>query len=285
MYGLFVGLTTLDLIYRAANPPQRNQKLVASDYLVSAGGPATNAAIAFAHLGDRATVVSSLGCHPMSNLIRADLQQWGVMLHDLSPGKAEPPPVSSIVITEQTGERAVISINAVKTSIAGDCLASDILHDVDVVLIDGHQMAVGATLAHQAKQLNIPIVIDGGSWKPGFETVLPLADYVICSANFHPPQCETEADTFTYLQSLGIPYVAITHGEQPIRYCDRTASGSVPVPTIQPVDTLGAGDIFHGAFCHYILHTDFVPALDQAAQIAAQACQFFGPRRWMEPSC
>jgi len=85
MHCLFVGLTTLDFIYRATDPPQRNQKLVAADYLVAAGGPATNAAIAFAHLGHAATVLSNLGCHPITHLIRADLQACHVMLHDLSP--------------------------------------------------------------------------------------------------------------------------------------------------------------------------------------------------------
>lgn len=282
MSGLFIGLTTLDLIYLAEQPPATNQKLVALDYTVSAGGPATNAAIAFAHLGHAATVVSSLGCHPMTHLIRADLEQWQVTLHDLSPNKSEPPPVSSIVVTVATGERAVISINAVKTPIPGDRLSSAVLTGMDVILIDGHQMAVGQTFAHPAKQAGIPIVIDGGSWKPGFEAVLPLADYVICSANFHPPNCQTADETIAYLQSLGVPQIAMTHGEQPIQYCDRDRTGTVPVPTIQPVDTLGAGDIFHGAFCHYILQTDFVEALEQASQIAAKACQFFGPRRWME---
>lgn len=312
MQGLFVGLTTLDLIYLAEHPPVANQKLVAADYSVSAGGPATNAAIAFGYLGGGnssreahgtrhattdigglgemaspqaplpATVVSSLGCHPMTHLIRADLARWGVALHDLSPERADPPPVSSIMVTAATGERAVISINAMKLPIPGDRISLDILKNIDVLLIDGHQLAVSHLLATHAKSLGIPIVIDGGSWKPGFETVLSLADYAICSANFHPPNCPSESATIAYLQALGIPHIAITHGEHPIWYCDRDQVDQLTVPTIQPVDTLGAGDIFHGAFCYYILQTHFPAALQQASHIAATACQFFGTRRWME---
>ena len=45
--GLFVGLVTLDVVYLTDHPPTRNQKIVASDYTVAAGGPATNAAVAF----------------------------------------------------------------------------------------------------------------------------------------------------------------------------------------------------------------------------------------------
>lgn len=36
--GLFVGLITLDLIYSITQYPQENQKIVASDYTVAAGG-------------------------------------------------------------------------------------------------------------------------------------------------------------------------------------------------------------------------------------------------------
>jgi sugar/nucleoside kinase (ribokinase family) len=59
-------------------------------------------------------------------------------------------------------------------------------------------------------------------------------------------------------------------------------TGTINVPTIEAVDTLGAGDIFHGAFCHYILQETFTDALKQAANIAANSCQFFGTRRWMQ---
>lgn len=285
--GLFVGLTTLDLIYQASQLPDSNQKIVAMDYTVSAGGPATNAAVAFNHLGNQATVLSVVGAHPIGHLILTDLQKQGVNLADLHSARSEPPPVSSIIVTQATGERAVISINAINTQATSDQIPCQILQamelqDIDIVLVDGHQMEVGRSLAQQAHSCNIPVVIDGGSWKPGFETVLPFVTYALCSANFQPPDCHSESDVMSYLSQFNIPYTAITHGEKPIVYRDRTQVGSIPVPAIQAVDTLGAGDIFHGAFCHFILQTDFVPALEQAAQVAAHACQFFGTRQWME---
>ena len=280
-HGLFVGLTTLDLIYLTEQPPVANQKLVASDYTLSAGGPATNAAIAFAHLGNPTTLLSAFGTHPMTHLLLADLEQYGVRSIDLAPTRREPPAVSSIMVTQATGERAVISMNAVNTQVSADAIPFDCLQAVDVVLIDGHQMQVGQTIAQQAKSLGIPVVIDAGSWKPGFVDVLSRADYVICSANFHPPNCQHEADTLDYLLQLGIPHLAITHGEQPVYYWNQGKTGLVEVPQIRAIDTLGAGDIFHGAFCHAILREDFVAALAMAAGVASRSCQFFGTRRWM----
>ncbi|HEY9698569.1 MAG TPA: sugar kinase [Trichocoleus sp.] len=280
--GLFIGLITLDLLYLTQHFPDRNQKIVALDYEVAAGGPATNAAVTFSYLGGAATLMGVLGAHPIRELILADVQQWGVTIADLHPERPDPPPTSSILVTEATGERAVISLNAVKSQVAADAIANQALSGIEIVLIDGHQITVGQTIARQAKAKQIPVVIDGGSWKPGFERILSEVDYAICSANFQPPGCETIDSVFAYLESLQIPHIAITQGEQPILYRSQGKSGEMAVPVIQPVDTLGAGDIFHGAFCHFILHSEFTEALAQAANIAAQACQQFGTRAWMK---
>ncbi|MEA5580300.1 sugar kinase [Nodularia harveyana UHCC-0300] len=280
--GLFVGLVTLDLIYLADSPPRNNQKIVATDYTLAAGGPATNGAVTFSYLGNQTQVLGVLGCHPMTQLIRGDLANYQVAIADLQPSIITPPPVSSIIITQSTGERAIVSINAAKTQASIASIPANILQDIDIVLIDGHQMAVSLTIAEMAKAANIPVVMDGGSWKPGFEQVLPFVDYAVCSANFYPPNCNTETEVFSYLSTFEIPHIAITHGEKPITYSSANKIGAVDVPQIQSVDTLGAGDIFHGAFCHYILQASFTDALAQAATIAADSCGFFGTRRWME---
>jgi len=278
--GLFVGLVTLDLIYLADHAPCNNQKLVARDYTVAAGGPATNAAVAFGALGGKAIVLGAVGRHALARLIQTELRDCEVEVVDLAPDRLDAPPVSSIVVTQSTGERAVISINAVKAQADASAIPQD-LQAVAIVLIDGHQMSVGREIAARFKADRIPVVIDGGSWKPGFETVLPLADYAICSANFRPPHCQDETEVIPYLTGLGISHIAITHGADPIMYHSKGHTGTISVPQVQAIDTLGAGDIFHGAFCHHILQTSFPEALQQAATIAAQSCQFFGPRHWI----
>lgn len=281
--GLFVGMVTLDLVYLSAKLPRNNQKVVAADYTVSAGGPATNAAVTFSYLGDRATIVGVVGTHPITHLIRSDLEHHRVTIADLDPVATDPPPVSSIIVTEGTGDRAVISINATKIQASSDRLPAAIASDVDIVLIDGHQMAVGCAIAQLAKNKAIPVVIDGGSWKPGFETILPFVDYAICSANFYPPGCSNSEEVMAYLAAVGIPHIAITQGEKPIQYFSLGVSDQLQIPQSNAVDTLGAGDIFHGAFCHYILRQNFIEALAAAAKIASYSCQFFGTRQWMQP--
>jgi sugar/nucleoside kinase (ribokinase family) len=239
-------MVTLDLVYLSAQLPGHNQKVVASDYTVAAGGPATNAAVTFSYLGNLATILGVVGTHPITHLIRSDLERHGVTIADLNPITPEPPPVSSIIVTESTGDRSVISLNATKIQITPDQKPIDLDAGVDIVLIDGHQMAVGCAIAQLAKNKNIPVVIDGGSWKPGFEKVLPFVDYAICSANFYPPGCRNSEEVMAYLAALGIPHIAITQGEKPIQYWTLGVSSQVQFPRLRLLIHSPPGMFFTG---------------------------------------
>ena len=279
--GLFLGLATLDLIYLAGKPPGENQKVVASDCTIAAGGPAANAAVTFSYLGNAAIWAGVLGTHAIAQLIRADLAEYNVRIIDLEPGRSHSPPVSSIIVTEATGDRAVVSINATKSQVDPQAINQDILTSVNIVLVDGHQIAASKEIAQLAHSKNIPILLDGGSWKPGLEEILPFIEWAVCSDNFHPPNCYNSEQVFAYLSAAGISHIAITRGEKSILYLSNGTYSSIEVPQIQATDTLGAGDIFHGAFCHYILQNNFTDTLTAAAKIASNSCKKFGTRGWM----
>ncbi|MGB2926345.1 MAG: PfkB family carbohydrate kinase [Limnothrix sp.] len=279
--GLFVGLITGDLFYLATHMPGSNEKIVASDYCFTAGGPATNAAIAFNYCGSKAQLIGAIGTQPLGVLLRHEIETYGVKVMDIEPNCDQSPPISSIIVTESTGDRSVISLNINRLLSQLPTSGMRFLHDSNVVLIDGHQMQIGEAIAKQANKCGIPVVVDGGSWKPNFDAVLCRSDYVICSANFLPPGCENTGDVVDFLKNLGVGAIAITQGEKPILWWFDGQSGEIAVPPTKVVDTLGAGDIFHGAFCHYILQQDFVTALSSAAEVARYSCQFFGTRAWL----
>jgi len=279
--GLFLGLATLDLVYLTEKPPGENQKVVASDCTIAAGGPAANAAVTFSYLGNVAVLAGVLGTHAIAQLIRADLAEYNVRIIDLEPGRSHSPPVSSIIVTEATGDRAVVSINATKAQVDSQAINQDILTSVNIVLLDGHQIAASKEIAQLAHSKNIPILLDGGSWKPGLEEILPFIEWAVCSDNFHPPNCYTSEQVFAYLSAAGISHIAITRGEKSILYLSNGTYSSIEIPQIQATDTLGAGDIFHGAFCHYILQNNFIDTLTAAAKIASHSCKKFGTRGWM----
>ena len=227
MNGLFVGLTTLDFIYLSEGLPQSNEKIVAIDTAITTGGPATNAAVTFGYFGNEATLLTVVGNHPIGELITVELEGYSLEVIDLNPWQTHEPPISSIIVTQSTGERAAISLNAVKSPANPLFLPPSIISDVDIVLIDGHQLVISEEIIRQIPERKIPVVLDGGSWKPGLESILPKVDYVICSSHFFPPDCEDVESVFRYLQDCGVPHIAMTHGEEAIRYWSQGEWGEV----------------------------------------------------------
>ena len=90
---------------------RRTQKAVARSQDALVGGPATNAAITFSHLGGKATLVSAVGRHKLAALVKEELQRYGVCLVDLTPESEEPPPISSVWVNRR-GQRSVVSVNS-----------------------------------------------------------------------------------------------------------------------------------------------------------------------------
>src|SRR5712691_12532185 len=80
-------------------------------------------------------------------------------------------------------------------------------------------------------------------------------------------------------------FFAVTNGPGPVLWRDRGTIRETPVLAIEAVDTLGAGDVFHGAFTLALVEGRAVEsALRFAAAAAGLKCSRFGgsavaPRR------
>ena len=279
--GLFLGLSTADIVYYLPHHPLNNQKLKAERQMSFAGGPATNAAVAFAAFGNHATLVSGLGRHPLAHVPKMDLADQQVHLIDCSDQPRRPPILASILVDLSTGERSVVYSNTDLRKLRTDAVNESLLEDTDVLMLDGYFLPQAVQMAGWARSFEIPVVLDGGSWKEGLEELLPLVDYAICSDDFYPPGCTDKAAVFDHLRGHGLAHIAITRdGNRILAHQDGTTV-EVPVMPVQAMDTLGAGDILHGAFCHYILEQDFLLSLERAAEVASMSCTSLGTRAWI----
>lgn len=281
---IFVGLSTIDLVYKVSEFPTPNTKVTASSQEVFIGGPATNASVTFSHLGGRASLVTAAGSHVLAAAIKADARQNSVNLIDLNPDFSDLPVISSVAVNQQ-GERNVVSANALRVNVPPAKIDESILAKASLVMVDGHYMQACQAWASAASARKIPVVFDGGSWKEGTAELLRSINTAICSNDFLPPGCTTEDDVMKYLKDCGVSNIAITKGADPITFHSKTTSGVMKVPPIEAVDTMGAGDIFHGAFCYFTSSgSGFVEALAEAAKIAAESCCYHGTREWMKRS-
>ena len=246
------GLATLDVVQRVAAVPGPDEKVVALGLDVTFGGPAANAAATAVALGVPSVLVTALGSGPVARLVQDGLVAAGVRVVDLAAGAPGDPPVSTVLVTAGTGQRAVVSTNATsRPDDLGPVAAreSGVLDEATALLVDGHHLAAAVELAAAARRRGVPVLADGGSWKPGLERLLAHVGVAILSADFVVPG--TDGDVLEAVAALGPSFVARSAGAGPVLL--RLPSGAhddvAPpvVPAGEVVDTLGAGDVLHGA--------------------------------------
>jgi sugar/nucleoside kinase (ribokinase family) len=279
---LFVGLSTIDVVYDVDEFPIANTKVAARSQNVFAGGPATNAAIACAHLGGHAALVTVVGRNALASVIREESKKYSVQLIDLNPDFADAPVISAVTV-DKAGDRNVVSANAARVAVPPARVEPEHCRQARIVMVDGHYMEACQAWAAAARACETPVVLDGGSWKEGTEALLKNVHTAICSADFTPPGCSSGNEVVQFLKNCGVANIAITNGSAPIEFVFGQSSGSVRVPQVDAVDTMGAGDVLHGAYCYFAaMGRDFVDSLTQAAGIASESCRYAGTREWMK---
>ncbi|MWV26737.1 PfkB family carbohydrate kinase [Aurantiacibacter rhizosphaerae] len=277
---LCIGRATFDLGYACPAFPVEDGKLSATHFWAGAGGSALNGAITARALGSKVRLFTLLGAGSFADSVRAELQSFDVPARDFARSGAQVLPVSSIIVVPDGGTRTIIDQQPEQV-LDGKLPTASSLDGVSVLYCDGFLPEIAVPLAAAARERGIPVVLDGGSWKPWTADLIAHVDHAVVSERFHPPQ-QGEADILDAVRALGPSAVAITRGAAAIFWSDGTASGDITPPAVEAIDTLGAGDIFHGAYCHFLSAGEGMrDALTHAAEVAAQSCRHYGTREWI----
>ncbi|MBJ7386889.1 MAG: kinase, partial [Mycolicibacterium sp.] len=128
-----------------------------------------------------------------------------------------------------------------------------------------------------------PLVVDAGRWKPVMTDLVVHATDVVCSSDFRVPGTTDSKSTAAALVANGVRTVVTTQGGDPVQWWSEGQSGSVPVEPVMVVDTLGAGDAFHGAYAYFSTRrdTNVTDRVDRSSRVAALRCSVVGPRAWL----
>lgn len=275
---LCVGYACVDINFSASHHPEADEKIRARSMLCCGGGPAANAAVAIARLGGSAQFCGYLGNDSFGEAHLAEFESEGVITKSITRGEA-PTPVAAVTI-KPDGKRSIIDYCDFAATVPEDaCMLAEIAPKV--LLLDGHQPLISIQLAHQARGLGIPIVLDAGSLHDGTEVLLNLVDFLITSEKF-AKQYSQEEDPRLALSALDglAPVIGITWGDQGIYWQDETGNHHTEAFSIEALDTTGAGDAFHGAFAlglarKYTLKEN----MRYASAVGALTCLKIGARK------
>ena len=285
---LFLGRSTLDALYRLDRLPAEDTKAYAREFHAAPGGPALNAAITHALLGGEAMLISAVGGGPWAAAVRAELEGHGIALLDLAAGTNYETPLTTVLINAATGSRTILNppLSAVRLMPLVGSWEKSVPADwgavPPVVLTDGFNLEETLPLLAACKAAGAALCLDGGSWKPGTAEVASLLSVAICSERFAVPGLDADPESlFDWFAARDVPCIALTRGARPILGWERGRRFEIEVARINAADTLGAGDVLHGAFAYFCASGDgFEPALRRAAQIASLSCRSLGTQGW-----
>jgi sulfofructose kinase len=278
---LCAGIAVHDHVFRLEAFPRPGTKTRAQEFVSVVGGCAANAAIAVVRLGARAALASPLGdgkSDPIGDLIVAGLAREGVDCAPCVRVSGAVSPLSAIVV-DAAGERLIVNHRDERLSAARPHDPAGLVADCDSVLADNRFASFVLPLCAAARARGIPCVLDGDRPTQMTDTLLTVCSHVVFAADGlrATAECQDLGEALRRIAARSDAFLAVTDGANGVLWRDGDALRHLPALKIDAVDTLGAGDVFHGAFALALAEGSPVTVALQFANAAAGLkCTRFG---------
>lgn len=245
---LVVGMATIDFIFEVDAMPASAEKYVAHNARIVGGGGAANAACAIATLGGRAMLAARVGDDMVGHLVAEDLKRSAVDCSLLQVSKGAASSYSSVLIDKQ-GDRQIVNYRGAQLSDDVSLIDSA---SPEAVLADTRWVA-GATAALQlAAANNVPGVLDAEA--PLDRRLMSLASHIAFSKQGlesiqGPVDGASQIEAALRQVANDYPvWLAVTDGSNGVYSLYRGEFSHEPARQVDVLDTLGAGDVWHGVF-------------------------------------
>ena len=275
---LVAGVAVIDMVFSVDALPQRPEKYRAKAATMIGGGCAANAAVAIARLGGSPVLVSRVGADSFGTMIVDDLEREGVNCDHIQRHEGCQSTISSVYVTPD-GERQLVSFR--------DWSMPDIPSDLGAVtefsayLADTRWPIAATTLMQMARSQGVAGIIDAEAPLAGCEEAMALASHIAFSMQGLRDYTGLD-DAETGLRKAAETLDAIlivTDGQNGVYWLEEERLQHASAFQVDAVDTLGAGDVWHGAFALCLGQgKDLRAAILYASATAALKCLRFGGR-------
>jgi sulfofructose kinase len=281
-----VGLNATDTIIRLPYFPAFNSKVEFRCSDVLPGGQVASAMVACSLWGLKTRYVGKIGDDPFGRLQQEAMERAGVESHWIVAPNCQSQS-SFILVDERNGERTVLWKRDPRLELRLEEIRREWVVRAKLLHVDGHDCAGAATAARWAREAAIPVIADLDNLYPGVEALLENVDYLISSREF-PGRLTGQQNLMNSLQTLSVRFgcrvTSATLGEDGVLAWDGLKFHYCPAFEINPVDTTGAGDIFHAGFAYGQIHGwDLARALEFSCAAAGLSCMAPGARGGIAP--
>lgn len=255
MRALFVGHAYIDVTMLTERMPSGDEKTVAQDYAVSFGGNAVTACFACAKLGHDVDLLTTGARDWLGHMFADMAHAYGVHLH---PRKVARSSLSFVLPND--GKRAILRARDDKYLQGFPRLE---MSNARLLHVDGHMADAAIYYAKAARERGALVSLDGGARRPCIEELTNFVDVAVVAEKLCEQMSFSDLDMLAWLKSKGCRIGGVTRGARGMLWYDEDGvishSPSLKVPSEKVIDTSGAGDVFHGAYCASYLERPEAP--------------------------
>lgn len=278
-----IGENATDTLLRLPRFPDFNSSLRIHSSQVLLGGQVATATIACQHWGLRTRYFGKVGNDPAGKMQADALHAAGVEAHLITVPDCHSQS-AYILVDQRNGERTILSERDERLSHSIEEVPREGITSARVLLVDGHAAPTHAVVASWARAAGIPVVADVDNLYPGHEALLAQVDYLVGSHDLAQRLTGLASHTEALpavAHKFGNKLVAATLGREGVLAYERAANkfSYCPALAIEPLDTTGAGDLFHAGFVFGLAQEWPLPRiLDFGCAAAALNCLSLGAR-------
>jgi sulfofructose kinase len=278
---LCIGMPVRDLTFRVPGVPARGSKENATHFDQICGGNALNGAISIVRLGGRASICGPMGdaSETSSRFIFEKLLHEGIETKHIVHMQGLVTPISAVMV-DPSGERTIVTFRDPELWKVQLPDIDELLDDCAAILTESRCAQFCTELCVEARRRGIPVVVDVDRAMSLREGLLTASSHLIFSSE---PLRETagvadDGEALKKIAKLTPAFLAGTRGPLGTIWLDEQQNlQQTPAFPVHTVDTLGAGDVFHGSFALAITEQqDIRSALRFASAAAALKCTRFG---------
>lgn len=273
---LVAGIAVLDFVYQVENLPDAAEKYRAQDMEIVGGGCGANAAVAIQRLGGEAELIARMADDQVGGLVGAELAGEGVCLSRLEISEGGRSSASAIYV-DRNGERQIMNFRGRGLAPRPETI---ITADVQAVLVDTRWVEAADEVFRFGKMNGLPCVLDGEA--PVEPHLAEAATHAVFSEQGIRALTGEASSEAALIRAAGdLPgWVAVTCGAKGVIWFEDGAVRREPGFAVEVVDTLGAGDVWHGAFALGLAEgMNEEAAVRFASAAAALKCTAFGGRK------
>jgi len=243
------------------------------------GGQVATAVLACARLGLRCAYAGKLGDDAAAALALAALREAGVDLSGVQTVEGASTQTAVILVDGPSGERTLLWHRSAALRIAPGDLDRARVESARALLLDAGDPEAAAWAAGIARNAGIPVILDADHYRPELAPLLSRVDFPLVSQGFADSFSGSGSirETLRMLSGCGARLAAVTLGGRGTIAASGEDVIEVPAFAVDARDTIGAGDVFHGAFAWGLLEGWGAARVLRAANAAAAMnCRFPG---------